>query len=174
MPIYKGIAHTKYEDLAAFYNEKTYRTQGLFPKVNTYELFQDGSEVISQNEKFQEYKGKVDLVFTSPPYFAKEAYSQDETQSYKKFGEYDEWRDGFLVPTLETCVEWLAHERYLLWNISDVKFGKDMLPLAEDSQKILESLGMKFVKIWKMSMAQMPGANRLDPDTGLPMAIYSC
>ena len=169
-----GIAYTKYEDLATFYNEKTYRTQGLFPKVNTYELFQDGSEVISRNEKFQEYKGKVDLVFTSPPYFAKEAYSQDETQSYKKFGEYDEWRDGFLVPTLETCVEWLAHERYLLWNISDVKFGKDMLPLAEDSQKILESLGMKFVKIWKMSMAQMPGANRLDPDTGLPMAKYSC
>ena len=50
---------------------------------NTYELFQDGSELISNNPKFQKYKGKLDISFTSPPYFNREQYSQDETQSFK-------------------------------------------------------------------------------------------
>ena len=36
-----------------------------------------------------------DLVFTSPPYFAKEAYSDDEEQSYKKFNQYETWVEGF-------------------------------------------------------------------------------
>ena len=50
---------------------------------NTYELFQDGSELISNNPKFQKYKGKLDISFTSPPYFNREQYSQDENQSFK-------------------------------------------------------------------------------------------
>ena len=28
---------------------------------NTYELFQDGSELIQNNPKFQKYKGKLDI-----------------------------------------------------------------------------------------------------------------
>ena len=50
---------------------------------NTYELFQDGSELISNNPKFQKYKGKLDISFTSPPCFNREQYSQDENQSFK-------------------------------------------------------------------------------------------
>ena len=34
-------------------------------------------------------------------------YSEDENQSYKKYGStYESKRDGFLKPTLETAVEW--------------------------------------------------------------------
>ena len=116
----------------------------------------------------------MDLVFTSPPYFAKEAYSDDPEQSYKKFGDYDSWRDGFLRPTLETCVEWLKEDRYLLWNIASAKFGNEMLPLEEDSCDILDSLGMTFITKLKMTLAQMPGGNRLDTETGLPKAKNFC
>ena len=164
---------TKYEDLADTYN--SVRNSGvLFTHENTYDMYQLGSEVIHENEDFQKYKGKLDLIFTSPPYFAKEAYCEDDTQSYKKFNTYDVWRDGFLRPTLETCVEYLRSDRYLLWNIADAKFGKDMLPLEKDSIDILESLGMKFVTKLKMSLAQMPGGNRIDTDTGLPKAKNFC
>ena len=145
---------TKYEYLANFFNENKYGS--LFPHNHTYEVYQLGSEEIKTNQQFQTYRGKLDLVFTSPPYFAKEAYSEDEEQSYKKFPEYQSWVDGFLRPTLETCIEYLKPNRYLLWNIADAKFGPDMLPLEEDSNKILREHGMEFVEVVKMTLAWMP------------------
>ena len=165
---------TKYHEVADFYNTKTTRNSSLFPHINSYEIFQDGSEVIGLNPAFQKYKGKLDLVFTSPPYFAKEAYSEDPEQSYKKFSAYQDWVDGFLRPTLTTCVEYLRSGRYLLWNIADAKFGKDMLPLEKDSNDILESLGMKYICTQKMLLAQMPGGNRIDEETGEPRAKNFC
>ena len=166
---------TKYEDLAEFYNTQTSRGKNLFPHTHTYEIFRHGSECIRDDPRFGRFRSGVDIVFTSPPYFAKEAYSEDATQSYKKFGSsYQQWVEGFLRPTLETCVEWLKPNRYLLWNIADAKFGKDMLPLEQDSNDILESLGMKYVETLKMTLAQMPGGNRIDTETGKPKAKNFC
>jgi hypothetical protein len=140
---------------------------------NTYEIFQHGSEEIANDPAFKKYKGKIDLVFTSPPYFAKEVYSDDANQSCHKFSNYENWRDGFLRPTLETAVAWLRKDRYLLWNIADAKFGQDVLPLEEDSKKILLELGMEFVTVLKMTLAQMPGSGRTNED-GKATAKNSC
>lgn len=159
---------TKYHELADFFNQKTTRSSSLFPKTHTYEIYQLGSEVIDQNKDFQKHKGLVDLVFTSPPYFAKEVYSNDPEQSCNKFSQYSAWRDGFLRPTLETAVKWLRSDRYLLWNIADARFGNEILPLEKDSKDILESLGMVYVETMKMALAQMPGSHRIDLNTGLP------
>ena len=57
------------------------------------------------------------MVFTSPPYFDREQYSEDEEQSYKSYPQYDDWRDNFLKPTLTNWYESLRNDRYLLWNI---------------------------------------------------------
>lgn len=166
---------TKYEYLADFFNENTYRgSNPLLDCTNTHDVYTLGSEVIHENEDFQKYKGKLDLVFTSPPYFGKEGYSEDDTQSFKKFPQYERWKDGFLRQTLTTAVEYLREDRYLLWNIADAKFGKDMLPLEKDSRDILENLGMKYIETIKMTLAQMPGGNRVDPETGLPKAKNFC
>jgi hypothetical protein len=165
---------TKYHEFADFFNTKTYRATGLYPKTHTYEIFQHGSEEIHKDPEFKKYKGKLDMIFTSPPYFAKEAYSEDAEQSYKKFSQYDLWRDGFLRQTLETCVEYLNHDRYLLWNIADAVFGGEMLPLEQDSIDILTSKGMIYKGKIKMALAQMPGGNRIDTETGLPKAKNFC
>jgi hypothetical protein len=167
---------TKYHEIADFYRNNINKG-GLwsdeFAHTQT-EIYQLGSEVIGKNKDFQKHKGKLDLVFTSPPYFAKEAYSEDPEQSYKKFGQYEEWREGFLRPTLTTAVEWLRPGRYLLWNIADAVFGGDMLPLEKDSTDILLSLGMKYEYKIMMALAQMPGGNRIDTETGLPKAKNFC
>ena len=166
---------TKYHEFADFFNTKTTRAVGtLFPKTHTYEIFQHGSEEIHKDPKFQKYKGEIDLIFTSPPYFAKEAYSEDEEQSYKKFSQYDLWKEGFLRKTLETCVEYLRNDRYLLWNIADAVFDGDLLPLEQDSIDILTSLGMIYKGKLKMALAQMPGSNRVDTETGLPKSKNFC
>ena len=157
---------TKYHEVADFFNTKTSRANKFFTHQNSYEIHQHGSEEIGNDLNFQKHKGKIDLVFTSPPYFAKEVYSDDPEQSCHKFGtSYDAWREGFLRPTLETAVQWLANDRYLLWNIADVEFDGVRLPLEKDSRDILEGLGMQYKGVVKMALAQMPGANRLI-DTG--------
>ena len=169
-----GGSNSKYGSLADFYNTKTYRGNPIFSETNTYEIFQNGSEEIHLNPEFKKYKGKLDLIFTSPPYFNREAYSEDEAQSYKKFGSsYEAWRHGFLSPTLETCVEYLRPNRYLLWNIADLLVGKKFLPLEQDSRDILESMGMEYQYTVKMAMELMPGQNRLD-ENGVPMCKNFC
>lgn len=167
---------TKYEEIADFYR-KHVNKGGLWSDDYTHtqtEIYQLGSEEIGKNLDFQKHKGKIDLVFTSPPYFAKEAYSEDPEQSYKKFSEYDSWVEGFLKPTLMTSVEYLRSDRYLLWNIADASFNKKKLPLEKDSIDILESLGMIYKGKLMMALAQMPGGNRVDKETGLPKTKNFC
>lgn len=164
---------TKYHELADFYNKHTDSPFATNPP-HSFEFYQCGSEDMRNQPGFQKYKGKLDLVFTSPPYFAKELYSDDETQSATKFNTFDAWVEGFLRPTLETAVEYLAPNRYLLWNIADAKFANQMLPLEKISCDILESLGMKYEGKLKMALAQMPGGNRVDPETGKPLAKNFC
>ena len=166
-------SYSKYESLANFYNTKTYRGNPFFSETNTFEVFHEGSEVIHLNKDFQKYKNSLDLVFTSPPYFNREAYSEDDNQSYKKFNSYESWRHGFLRPTLETCVEYLKEERYLLWNIADLLVGGNYLPLEKDSKDILESLGMEYKYTLKMALEGMPGKNRIGED-GKPTCKNFC
>ena len=167
--------NSKYDNLANFYNTRTYRGNSFFSQTNTHEVFQLGSEDIHLCPEFKKYKGEIDLVFTSPPYFNREAYSEDSNQSYKKFGHsYEAWRHGFLAPTLETCVEYLKPDRYLLWNIADLRMDADTyLPLEKDSRDILESLGMEYVMTFKMAQVGMPGSNRLKED-GKPHVKNFC
>lgn len=148
-------AKSRYDDIADFY-----RAHVLQNEYATTEFFQLGSEVIGNDKSFQRWKGKVDLVFTSPPYFAAEGYADEPTQSAKKFPDYKLWRDGFLRPTLETACKWLKPGGYLVWNISDTKVNGFMQPLESDSIRILEGLGMSFEKTWKMLLAKAPGSRK--------------
>jgi hypothetical protein len=169
---------TRYEYMADFYNKNCVDDfSDSFTKFfdvekqsNTYDVFQDGSEVIQNNPKFQKYKGKLDLAFTSPPYFNREQYSQDENQSFKAYAEYDDWRDNFLRPTLTTIYEYLKEDRYILWNIADIKIGSNTYyPLEQDSIDILEELGCEYKGKLKMLMTRMVG---LDPSkSGIKNAV---
>lgn len=165
---------TKYHEIVDFYHQHV-RKGGLWDiEHNDFVFWQKGSEEMQFDPQFQTYKGKLSLVFTSPPYFAKEAYSEDKEQSYLKFSEYDRWRDGFLFETLRTAVEWLRPGGYLAWNIADADFGGVLLPLEQDSRKYLDAAGMKYVETVKMALAQMPGSHRIHEDTGLPKTKNFC
>lgn len=168
------VGKTRYEIVAEFFNEhvKGNRMSVLMGSepINTYELFRQGSETIHENPDFQKYKGKLDFVFTSPPYFNREAYSDDENQSYKKFSSYDSWKEGFLRKTLETAYEYLKPNRYLVWNIADVLVGTNKdgtnkyLPLEQDTIEIMKSLGAEYLGTDKLALMNMPGQNRIKED----------
>ena len=60
---------SRYEYVDKFYNDncvddfsdKLTSFFNVEKQGNTYELFQDGSELIQNNPKFQKYKGKLDI-----------------------------------------------------------------------------------------------------------------
>lgn len=138
-----------------------------------FQFWQKGSEDMQFDPDFQTYKGKLSLVFTSPPYFAKEAYSEDAQQSYKRFSTYDLWKDSFLKETLKTAVLWLREGGFLAWNVSDVVFSGKTLPLEQDSLNILKDLGMIHIETLKMTLSQSQGANRIG-ESGTPSFKNFC
>jgi len=153
---------TRYEYVADFFNNRCLETNSFWEEdKNTYHIFQEGSEHIGNHKDFQQYKGKLDLVFTSPPYFDREQYSTDDEQSFKAYPQYEDWRNNFLRPTLENAFNSLREDRYLLWNIADIKIGKDKFyPLEQDSIDIVKSLGGKYEYTLKMLMTSMVGVDQ--------------
>jgi len=63
---------------------------------------------------------KVDIVLTSPPYFNLEVYNKSPQQSYNAHNTYDGWRDGWLVPLIDRCLDVLQPDGISAWNVMNV------------------------------------------------------
>ena len=62
---------------------------------------------------------------------------------------------------MTNAYENLREDRYLLWNIADIKIGKDKYhPLEQDSIDILLSLGAEYKGKLKMLMTSMVGVDQ--------------
>jgi len=81
------------------------------------------------------------LVFTSPPYFGKEIYSTDSTQSSARYGDYDSWRERFLEVLIVKSFDALRPDGILALNIANVKIGRDQFPIADDAENLLRKMG---------------------------------
>jgi len=147
----KELGISRYE-----YMERVFKSHVRYgePFVGTYIC--SGSEEVASNVEFLQYKGKVDFIFTSPPYFSAEIYSDEPTQSSIKYKEYDSWRDNFLRPTLKTCAEWLRPKRNLAFNIADINVGSTQYPLEQDTVTILQEYGLHYEGKLKMVLAISP------------------
>src|SRR5581483_2596582 len=87
-----------------------------------------------------------DFAFTSPPYFAKEHYSEDETQSWKRYGHDPElWRTSFLEPMMRLQFAALKRGAYSCVNVADVKVGKFVVPLSDWTREAGISAGFEYV-----------------------------
>lgn len=159
----KELGVTRYEYVADFYNKKCIKTDNDFfsfdeEHVNTYDIFTDGSEHIHLNKNFEKYKGKIDLIFTSPPYFDRELYCDESTQSSVAYKTYEEWKFNFLEQTIKTCVEYLKPGGHILWNISDIRKGSNKyLPLKTDSEFYIKKYGCKIIGEYKLILSNMIG-----------------
>lgn len=97
----------------------------------SYVAFQD-EEHYDHYERLSKLREVADFAFTSPPYFAKERYSFDDTQSWVRYGESAElWRDKFLYPMLRLQFDVLKPGAYSCINIADVKIKNVTAPLSD-------------------------------------------
>jgi ParB-like nuclease domain len=106
-----------------------------------------------------ELPDEVDFCFTSPPYFAKERYSDEDTQSCNRYRDGSDWRKGFLVPMVELQYRALKPDRYAVINIADVKLGSVTYPLVQWTVEAAKAAGFVHVRTEHYPLGgRVPGA----------------
>lgn len=99
------------------------------------------------SEEFvEEWKDKMGLCFTSPPYFYLEDYKIGN-QSYKEGTTYEGWKNNYLKPTIENCYKYLVDNGYLVINIKDF----DKFELEKDTKQICEECGFKYIENYELN-----------------------
>ena len=91
-------------------------------------------------------KGVADFSFTSPPYFTKEIYSDEETQSCNRYSEYAHWMLNFLQPMMKLNYDVLKSGGKTIINIEDVKIKNKVYPLVEDTIEAGKDVGFEYIK----------------------------
>jgi hypothetical protein len=104
--------HPIYKEQSEFYDKHL----GFFEHERKSEFYCSPSEDFD----FTQYDNYFDMVFTSPPYFSVERYSYDDTQSWVRYKDIDDWNREFLQKTLGNLWCSVKKDGYLLVNISDV------------------------------------------------------
>ena len=117
--------------------------------TKSVELHKLGSEV------FEPKRESLDLCFTSPPYFDTEKYSDEKTQSFKKYPTKEEWINGFLRKTIENCYNGLKGNKYMLINIANTSKYKF---IEEETVRISKELGFKQEQTIELTLSSVMGA----------------
>lgn len=99
--------------------------------------------------------GKVDLVFTSPPYFDTENYeATSKRQSANAFKTYEDWRQGFYIPFIQGAFDLLKVGGYFILNVADTATAPH---LERDARLIAKEIGFSNVEYFKLAMPAAPG-----------------
>jgi len=147
--------HPIYEQQRDFYQKHTtfFETQ---TKTNFYQS-------PAEDFDYSDYQDYFDLVFTSPPYFNVERYSEDDTQSWVRYKSIDAWNEYFLHTALKKIIPTLKKGGKMAINIADVFTsekggGKDWKEITQPMCEFLESQGLTYKGCIGMEMAKRPNS----------------
>lgn len=104
----------------------------------------------------------VDLVFTSPPYFDCERYSQAEEQSWKKYRDLGSWIDGFMRPVM-TRARAALRSGYLILNVADFRERKQIIPIVDRTISAAIDSGFAHVQTLQMPLASINRRAPIEP-----------
>ena len=126
------------------------------------ELHQYGSE------DYHPKPESIDCVMSSPPFFNREKYSSEKTQSYIKFPTPGEWLHGFMKRTLDNCHAGLKGTGSLVINIAGVA---DYPELAQDFLALAARCGFRHEETLQLNLSAMPGT-RTGSHKREPMFVF--
>ena len=101
---------------------------------------------------FPQYENYFNLSFTSPPYFDTERYSEDESQSYKKFPTYAGWVKGFYQETINNTCDALSED-----GVFGINIFEKVPKIKELTKLFLANNGFYLYKIDKYLLRSLPG-----------------
>lgn len=143
----------------------------LFPKYyEMIEYLQKDKQVQLVNECAEDvdFKGqKFDLVFTSPPYYTLERYTQEDNQSWKKYKQLQDWLENFLFKSLSNCWDALEDGGKMVINISDVYAKHTVNKICDPMNDFLDSLkNSKYCGCMGYQMRKRPNSKSLKGKLG--------
>jgi hypothetical protein len=117
-------------------------------------------------------RGTCDFAFTSPPYFTKELYSEEATQSCVRYQEATAWRNGFLKKMLQLQFDALKKGATNIVNIADVTVKSELVPLSKWIVEDAIAVGFEFIERRDFEMTRRFGANQKDEVAVEPVFIF--
>jgi methylase of polypeptide subunit release factors len=88
----------------------------------------------------------VDLIFTSPPYFDAEKYTDEPTQSYLRYPTLDKWYAGFMDPCIAQAKQALLPGGHLVLNVNE--------DMAERVKSAALGVGFVLEDTWRLALSQ--------------------
>jgi len=122
-------------------------------------------------EEYCPAEESIDFVLSRPPYFNREEYSQEKTQSYLKFPDKDEWLQGFLARMMSNVYRALKPGKFFALNVHNYKHFKDF---EERSLKIAKEVGFvrRADKDMRMILSPLMGAKKFRKEEDRYEPIY--
>jgi len=163
--------------LGALKSKKVKHYIGLEPSTKTFNglknMINDLNISKAKVKKIgsEDYKKKYffDLCFTSPPYFDTEKYSNESTQSYKKFNDITSWYKFFLKKTIDNSCVSLKKNGYLILNVKNTK----QLPDFENKvHKFCNLNNLKYVETLQLSLSRQSFNKGNDIYNYEPIIVY--
>lgn len=105
---------------------------------NEIKIYRHGSE-----KYIEELNNKIGLAFSSPPYYNLEDYKIGN-QSYCEGVTYEQWKNNYLIPTINNIYEYLISEGIFAININNFKKYNNY-DLIQDTIDISKSTGFKLI-----------------------------
>ena len=142
------LNHPNYKRQVEFYKKH----QTLFEEEKKVDLICEPAEDVD----YSKYENYFDTIFTSPPYFNVEKYSDEDTQSYIRYKNIDSWNKDFLHSTLAKVIFTLKSDGILAINIADVYSAKDKdyFDICNPMNDFIKSQGLHYFGCIGMEMTK--------------------
>lgn len=130
------------------------------------DLYLCPSEQLAVRHKFNElYRGQVDAVLFSPPYFDLEIYNSDD-QSFTNFPNYDDWLKGYWEATVLLCKEVMKPGARFGFVISNYRNAdKKVTTISQDMRDVVAK-HLTQVAHYKVQWSAMGGSRQAKKTRG--------
>ena len=128
-----GIASCMFKDIEYVETDPSTKTFEGLKKLKQF--LKLGDNYKQYNKPFEELELKdnyFDFVFTSPPYFDTEIYSDEETQSYNGCDSYEAWKQSFLYVMIDKIIKCMKDSGVCILNVGNKRY-----PIGEDTRNYL-------------------------------------
>jgi 16S rRNA G966 N2-methylase RsmD len=156
-----SISRSKLEYFGIEPNTKTFsgliKTKEFIKKTNEdfkCNIINDCSETYLESVMPDSF----DFCFTSPPYFDREEYSKEKTQSFIKYPEYELWLSGFLKKTMFEIYRVLKKSSCAVINIGSV----EKYDIPSDLINISKEIGFNVEAVKNIAFKQYRFVSNMD------------
>lgn len=117
-------------------------------------------------------ENRCDFAFTSPPYFHKEVYADEESQSARRYRSAEQWHSGFLAPMLALQYAALKDGAISAVNIADVTIDGKTIPLVAMTVETAKDAGFTHTGSGKFQLQKRFGGGHAGADVSSEEVLF--